>query len=157
MPDDSAEESSAVTRGGPDDFSSILDMYNRWFPEAITQGLPPSDPQTRREWLTGLLDHGENFLVYNEGEVIGHCALLLSKNRDDAEYVIFVGAPHRRKGIGSDLTREALNRAHELGVRQIWLTVEADNLRAIKLYRKFGFVFAGGPIDEWERKMELEI
>ncbi len=42
-----------------------------------------------------------------------------------------------------------------MGLKSIWLTVEALNFRAIKLYKKMGFEFADS--GERERTMILEL
>jgi ribosomal protein S18 acetylase RimI-like enzyme len=46
---------------------------------------------------------------------------------------------HRRKGVGEQLTRALLDRARELGAREMWLEVIVENKPAIALYEKLGF------------------
>ncbi len=46
-------------------------------------------------------------------------------------------------GIGSHLVQALLKWAEEMGMEKISLEVDAENLRAIKLYRKFGFELEG--------------
>ncbi len=46
-------------------------------------------------------------------------------------------------GIGTHLVRAMLNWAEETGIEKFSLEVDAENLRAIKLYRKFGFELEG--------------
>ena len=50
---------------------------------------------------------------------------------------------HRGKGIGEALMRAALAQARSRGLARVELTVRADNVRAIALYRKIGFVDEG--------------
>jgi ribosomal protein S18 acetylase RimI-like enzyme len=130
-------------------------MYDRFTPKAMTQGLPASDDAARFEWVTMLLETGENFLAWQEGSVIGHSSLIVNSRKGDGEYLIFVDQSCRRRGIGTALTRLAVERAHYLKLRSVWLTVEALNFRAIKLYRKMGFVFCD--VCERERTMTLEL
>jgi len=126
-------------------------MYDAFFPKSVSQGLPPSDEGARRQWVHKLLTSGENFLSWSEGKVVGHCALVTDLERGDAEYIIFVDQPYRNRGIGTELTRLALARAKELGLTTLWLTVEAFNFRAVRLYRRAGFQF----VDEGERERTM--
>jgi GNAT superfamily N-acetyltransferase len=140
---------------GPDDFSRVLDMYDSFMPEAVAQGLPPTDKAIRHRWISSLLATGENLAAVREGKVVGHAALLPNLGGLDGEYLIFVGGPHRKRGIASVLTSAAVDLARELGLKSVWLTVESDNFRAIRLYRKMGFEFCDAGLSE--RKMSLRI
>ncbi len=138
-----------------DDLSDLLLMYDTFFPEAVAQGLPPTEPDARLTWLKQLFESGLNFVAIQDGRVIGHAALLLEANREDGEYLIFVGSPFRKRGIATELTQCAVEKALELGLTSMWLTVEADNFRAIELYKKFGFRFCHSGCGE--RKMIAEL
>jgi RimJ/RimL family protein N-acetyltransferase len=129
----------------------LAGMYDEFTPKAVSQGLPPVEQATRRAWIQKLLCSGENFLAYLDGRPIGHCALVVDLARGDAEYIIFVDQPYRNRGIGTVLTAMALDRARELGLSTLWLTVEAFNFRALRLYRRVGFQF----VDEGERERTM--
>jgi ribosomal protein S18 acetylase RimI-like enzyme len=49
----------------------------------------------------------------------------------------------RRRGIGTDLVSVALRRIAESGAEAAWLSVSADNPRAISPYRRLGFEVYG--------------
>jgi RimJ/RimL family protein N-acetyltransferase len=138
-----------------EDRGPLIEMYDNFMPKAVTQGLPPADERARLRWVQGLLDDGENFLAWRRGEVVGHCSLILDQSRADAEYLIFVSNPFRNRGVGTGLTEMAVARARELGLKCVWLTVEALNFRAIKLYKRIGFVFCDS--GERERTMILRL
>jgi RimJ/RimL family protein N-acetyltransferase len=53
--------------------------------------------------------------------------------------------------LGTELTAVAVQKARELGLKRLWLTVEAFNFRAIRVYRKVGFQFC----DEGERERTM--
>lgn len=142
-----------VTYGTLADKSALVLMYERFSPKAITQGLPPIDAAARYEWISKLLETGENFLAWKEGDVVGHSSLIVDRNKGDGEYLIFVEQSCRHRGMGTVLTRLAVERGRDLKLNCIWLTVEALNFRAIKLYRKMGFVFCDA--GERERTMNL--
>lgn len=135
------------------DRPALLAMYDIFSPKALTQGLPPGNDAARLQWVTQLLENGENFLAWSLGAVVGHASLIVDFPRGDCEYLIFVLQSCRHRGMGTELTRLAVERARELKLRTIWLTVEALNFKAIKLYRKMGFVFCDA--GERERTMTL--
>jgi ribosomal protein S18 acetylase RimI-like enzyme len=61
-----------------------------------------------------------------------------------------VTAAYRRQGLGEALLRALLNAAAAAGPRQVWLSVRPDNLPAIRLYEKLGFVSdANAPPGGW--------
>jgi RimJ/RimL family protein N-acetyltransferase len=130
---------------------TLTKMYDEFSPKAVSQGLPPSDEATRRAWVEKLLTTAENFVAWWEGKAIGHCAMVPDLARRDAEYIIFVDQPYRNRGIGTELTAMAVARARELGLSAVWLTVEAFNFRALRLYRRVGFQFT----DEVERERTM--
>lgn len=131
--------------------ATLTKMYDEFSPKAVSQGLPPSDDATRRAWVEKLLTSAENYVAWLEGRVIGHCAMVPDLARRDAEYIIFVDQPYRNRGIGTELTAMAVARVRELGLSVVWLTVEAFNFRALRLYRRVGFQF----VDEGERERTM--
>jgi RimJ/RimL family protein N-acetyltransferase len=131
-----------VREYSPKCFPHLLEMYHGFSPKARFQGMPPKEKDACENWIAGLVDTGENFLAWQEGVVVGHVVMLPDFTRKDAEYLIFVAQNFRGRGIGSALTHAAIERAKELGLERVWLTVETYNLRATALYRKFAFEVA---------------
>lgn len=78
--------------------------------------------------------------------VIGWCDIS-SLNRDVFAHAGVLGMGviegFREQGVGEALMKAALDRAREAGLTRVELTVREDNLRAKKLYEKFGFVVEG--------------
>jgi len=144
-----------IEPGGFRDSPRLLHMYLYDTPIKISQGLPPEGEPACRAWIDGLMRHGVNILARQGERVVGHAALMPDMNYEDAEYLIFICQPYRGQGLGTELTRIALATAREMGLGRIWLTVEGHNFRAIRLYRKFEFIFRddGG----WERMMVLDL
>ncbi|PSQ56011.1 MAG: hypothetical protein BRD23_09930 [Halobacteriales archaeon SW_9_67_25] len=52
---------------------------------------------------------------------------------------IFVHQDYQNAGIGSHLLAAGLDHAREAGVPRVWLSVERQNRRAKRLYRRAGF------------------
>lgn len=61
-----------------------------------------------------------------------------------AEYAIALRYEAQGKGVGTFATRQVLKYAFEtLNLNRIYLNVLVDNINAIKLYEKCGFIFEG--------------
>jgi diamine N-acetyltransferase len=154
MPDKSGE----MVRIGPADAAilpSLMEMYRVFSPKPASQGLPPEDHQTCYEWVRRLFEIGENVLAWRGNNPIGHAALIPDANGRSVEFVIFVHQTYRHLGIGTELTRFTLEKARGLSFDSVWLTVALTNFIAIKLYRKFGFVFCD--TEPYERTMMVRI
>jgi ribosomal protein S18 acetylase RimI-like enzyme len=81
--------------------------------------------------------------VWEEGgQVIGNASLIPYRHNHKKYYLIAnvaVHPNHRQHGIGSALTRAALEHAWQKHVSEIWLHVRDDNPGAIHLYENLGF------------------
>ena len=64
-----------VRRGTIVDFPALEAMFDAFRPEAKDQGLPPSDPEMRRKWISYVLESGENLLAWQGNEVVAHACL----------------------------------------------------------------------------------
>jgi RimJ/RimL family protein N-acetyltransferase len=135
------------------DLSSLLEMYCNFSPKPASQGLPPLDTAVCHNWVKSLLKMGTNFLVWKNGRVIAHTALIPDLNGKSVEFVIFVDQNYRNLGIGTELTRWTLGEAKGLGFQSVWLSVETSNFIAVKLYLNSGFQFCD--MDPCERTMLL--
>ena len=137
------------------DLSCLQDMYKDFFPRPASQGLPPEDPETCAAWACNLIKIGMNLLVWREGKVIGHTAIVPDPGDKSGEFVIFVHQDFRNLGIGTALTRAILEWARKHVYHSVWLTVANTNFIAIKLYKKIGFIFS--EMDAVERTMVIKL
>jgi len=138
-----------------EDFPFLLEMYDHFCPKPASQGLPPEDPETCQNWVKNLFEIGENVLAWKGESIIGHVSLVPDRQGKLCEFVIFVDQDHRNLGIGTELTRFALERANRQGYDSIWLTVNVSNFIAIKLYKKLGFEYYDR--DGSERLMNIKL
>jgi RimJ/RimL family protein N-acetyltransferase len=139
----------------PEDLPSLLEMYRLFFPRPASQGLPPEDPETCNDWVKKLFEIGENLLAWRGDSVIGHAALVPDMKGRSVEFVIFVDQNHRNLGIGTELTRFALEKSRQLAFDSIWLTVNVSNAIAIRLYKKLDFEYCD--MDQSERMMSVKL
>lgn len=93
----------------------------------------------RRAWAEVVADPGWTTLVARrDGRIDGALVLLLWPPHA-ALASIAVHPAHRAHGLGATMVREALFRARAAQARWLSLEVDADNLAAIRLYRREGF------------------
>jgi RimJ/RimL family protein N-acetyltransferase len=139
----------------PEDLPSLLEMYRLFSPRPASQGLPPEDPETCYHWVKKLFEIGENLLAWRGDSVIGHASLVPDMKGRSVEFVIFVDQNHRNLGIGTELTRFALEKSRQLTFDLVWLTVNVSNAIAIRLYKKFAFEYCD--MDQSERMMGVKL
>lgn len=91
-------------------------------------------------------DKNQNYAIVNDDDkYVGTISLknIDMKNRN-AEYAISISASAMGKGISKKATDLLLRYAFdELKLNRIYLCVSADNIRAIKFYEKYGFIYEG--------------
>lgn len=110
--------------------------------------------------FNALQSPGQGFLFYARaaGELVGYGRL--DRGRGEAAglgvVALTVLEAYRRKGLGEALLRRLLGAAVAAGMRQVWLSVRPDNLPALRLYEKLGFVRdAKRPSGRWAIPGEL--
>jgi len=154
---DKQGEAFEVKKCCGEDADRLAEMYETFTPKGRFQGLPPATTGACAGWLRHILDTGENFSASRDHLIIGHAALMPDFGIRDGEYLVFVHQQHRGRGVGTRLTRTALDHARALCLSEIWLSVDAGNFIAIRLYRKFGFCFRDEAGLHAERKMTLNL
>ncbi len=98
-----------------------------------------------REFVVGNLREGDpHFIALVDGGVVGWCDIG-SLHWPAHVGVLGMGvlASHRGQGIGTALIQAALEKARNIGLPRVELTVSEENARAKTLYEKFGFVVEG--------------
>jgi RimJ/RimL family protein N-acetyltransferase len=119
-------------------FEQLVEMYDHFEPKRAAQGLPPTGLDRIISWLDHLQKTGHNLVALYRKQLIGH-AMLCPVNPTRAEFAIFIQQDFRNQGIGTKLTEVMLEFARGKGYRRIWLSVEVNNLAAIRVYKKLGF------------------
>jgi RimJ/RimL family protein N-acetyltransferase len=137
------------------DFEGLREMYDTFEPKGLESGLPPPDDIVRLKWLNYVTSDLFNVLAIHKGQPIGHIALDLSCTPSCPEYMIFIRKGFRNCGIGTTLSVVMKAVAEESGCEKVVVTVRAANTRAIRVFKKVGFVFSGGI--ERDRDMELHL
>jgi mycothiol synthase len=84
------------------------------------------------------------FIAIENKKIIGFCWTKIHHdfvNQDPIGelYVIGVDPDSQANGIGKSVATKALNYLMQKGLNQVMLYVDADNFRALNLYKKLGF------------------
>lgn len=126
----------------------LAEMYERYLPHGEVMGLPPHDPDRRREWLAQLRE-GVNCVAFVGGTLAGHVAMMPEGGR--GELVVFVREEFRRQGIGTAITTRAVEAARSMGLKAVWVLINGTNVAAYRGLCKFGFH------PEWETLHEAQM
>jgi len=114
-------------------------MYGRFEPLGAALGLPPRLEDSRSQWVDSALDHDINAAAFTpRGELAGHC-FLAPGDAGSAEVAVFVHQDSRRKGLGTNLLKTALEWAAAAGIRRVWGLASSDNRAALRLLTNCGF------------------
>jgi ribosomal-protein-alanine N-acetyltransferase len=92
--------------------------------------------KTRRAWVA---EDGPDLLGF---AVAAALSIPEAPAECELEFVL-VPPQARRRGIGGALIEIVVAWAHELGAREIWLEVRKSNVRAVRLYERYGFTITG--------------
>lgn len=109
---------------------------------------PPLTLESEREWYEETRASADSVhwaIETAEGELLGTMELRLADHHSRAEVGIAIQDKARwGQGYGTEALRQVLRYAFdEMGLRRVFLITDEDNLRAIRSYRKCGFVQEG--------------
>jgi len=101
------------------------------------------EPWSKKLWRAELSRSERVYLAAIAGdELVGYAGALLAV--DDAHVTTIVASPdHQRRGIGSRLLLELVERCVSLGATGLTLEVRAANTAAQAMYRQFGMTPVG--------------
>jgi len=115
-----------------------------WFQDAELRELTNTPTVTREkqvEWFAALPAKSD-YLIWGiclGDEPVGACGLK-KVTTQDAEYWGYIGEKSLwGRGLGRQMISFCIDETKKLNLSRVWLTVNANNLRAIALYRKMGF------------------
>jgi ribosomal protein S18 acetylase RimI-like enzyme len=94
--------------------------------------------------LTELRELGENRVLYfleSGPDVVGMVQIIFKRDEENTAHVhgLQVAKDKHRLGYGEHLMRLVEQKVQEAGVRRLTLGVDADNEKALNLYKKLGY------------------
>ncbi len=129
------------------DFQEIENLAFEIIPEFYSDIIPHDDNvffvqkfQTVKA-IQEQLDNGyEYYLIYDNNKPIGYIGLQIDKvNCEMILSKLYILKYSRGKGFGTKAMDLIINRAIELKIGKISLTVNRKNEKTIKLYKRYGF------------------
>ena len=121
----------------------IYQSFQRLIPQLSDQSSPP-----KREDLMMMAASKETFVYLarhpdSEGRIIGSATLAIFQTPTGVHSWIedvVVDKADRRQGVGKALTQACLDKASELGLKEVNLTSRPNRIAANRLYQAMGFV-----------------
>jgi phosphinothricin acetyltransferase len=126
------------------DLETINRIYNHYVDiSTCTYAETPMPSGERHEWFN---EHGDKHpitVAEMDGEVIGWGSLSPFRSRSayrfTVENSIYISHPHQRKGFGSLLLQDLIERARAAGHHTIIAGIDAEQTPSITLHSRFGF------------------
>lgn len=139
-----------------EDTEMLWRMFSTLSENSLSNLAPPFTRERIERW-TSNIDYDKILtivaVVEEKGEqrIVGSASLSFSQreiSRHTAELAIAVHDDFQNMGIGTAMLKHQLGIARTKKLRKIWLLVNADNERAIRIYQKTGFEIEGRLRDE---------
>lgn len=81
-----------------------------------------------------------HFMIILNKKVIGHISLVKRKNNWHETQIIIGEKKYWGEGYGTEAIKQLIKKAKLKRIAKIYLEVRSDNLRAIRAYKKCGFI-----------------
>ena len=138
------------------DRDRLVEMYVNFDPDDRCLGLPPLTREGIEEWIDYLAEEGFGLVAEHDGRIVGHVAVVPTKDNREVELDIFVIKDHQNRGIGQELLRCMIEFCRKAGYEGISLLTTRWNVKAIRIFRKFGFVIQNpNGFDEYVMYLKL--
>ena len=127
------------------DTDKLLDMFSKMSDKALEWGMPPYTRETIDRWVSNIERLIPLVAVFNE-KIVGYAAVFKhthSRERGVSDIGIYLHQDFHGVGLGTAMTETILSIAKQEGLHRIGLHVVEDNVAAVKLYKKLGFVIEG--------------
>ncbi len=129
------------------DRSSQNDLYFRFFqalralPEELTARLTQIDYDREMAFAVFLPPSGAESRLQapTAGEMVGIVHLVMTPDRDSAEFAVIVRSDMKGKGLGYFLMGHVIDYAAQQAVKEIYGHVRRDNAAMLTMSREFGF------------------
>ncbi|MFI0848573.1 GNAT family N-acetyltransferase [Mesorhizobium sp. IMUNJ 23232] len=110
---------------------------------AVEQAVFDADRISRRSWRSFLARPSAVILIAEDGGHVAGCCVILFRAGSDVARLYSIAASPGRSGVGRALLAEAERTSARRGAKIMRLEVRDDNLRAISLYEKSGYISFG--------------
>lgn len=127
---------------------SDIRYFSKWWNDADLRAHTSGDFEHLsnakiRKYFNTILTSEWDFIILSSNKVVGHIALAKRKNGWRETQIIIGEKKDRGKGYGSRAIQLMLRKASKKGIDKIYLEVRPNNIGAIKVYEKCGFLVTG--------------
>lgn len=138
------------------DMEMLWEMFSTLSESSLSNLAPPFTRERIERW-TSSIDYDKILtivaVIEDKGKrrIIGSASLSFSQreiSRHTAELAIAVHDDFQNMGMGTAMLKHQLGIARAKKLRKVWLLVNTDNERAIRIYQKAGFEIEGKLHDE---------
>lgn len=137
-----------IREGVEADLPALTRIYN-WSVEntVATFDLKPFAPEQRRAWFDQFGGEYPLLVCEDAGRPVGYAYYLPYRSKPaysgTKETTIYIDPEYHRKGVGSLLYEELIERARRAGVHVLIAVLGGKNLASEALHKKFGFELVG--------------
>jgi phosphinothricin acetyltransferase len=137
-----------VRKAEVSDLSVITSIYN-WAVENTTAtfDINKQTEEQRKEWFDKHTGKHPLIVALSDGEVAGYCSLSLFREKEaykrTAEVSVYVHPSYQKKGIGTILLSDIIERGKKLGYHAIIAGITSDNDVSMRMHQKAGFKKCG--------------
>lgn len=134
--------------------SDIEDLYLMRTENGVfenTLGYPSERITSTEEFVKNLPKHHHHFVAQVDGRVVGSLGIMVNlhpRRKHSASFGMSVREAYQGQGVGSALMEKMCDLCDNwIQIHRIELGVYEDNIKAVNLYKKFGFVKEGVKVD----------
>jgi L-amino acid N-acyltransferase len=144
----STDGAEGIRVAGLADLATINDIYNHYvFHSTCTYQETAEPMESRRQWFAG---HGARHPVTVaeiNGKIVGWGSLspyhARSAYRNTVENSVYIHHEFQRRGIGSIILKDLIERSRAIGHRAIIAGIDVEQTGSVRLHEKFGFEKVG--------------
>lgn len=130
------------------DLPTINEIHGHYVATSTsTYALEPLSLEARQAWFATRPEIHPVTVIEERGQVVAWGALgvfrTLGGYRTTVENSVYVHPDHVRKGLGSLIIADQIERARKLGLRSIVAVVDSKQSASLAVHRKHGFVDVG--------------
>jgi L-phenylalanine/L-methionine N-acetyltransferase len=128
-----------------DDKNRLLDLFSTMSEKALEWGMPPYTKETIDRWLSNIEKLIPLVAVYEE-QIVGYATIykhVHPRARGVGDMGIYLHQDFHSVGLGTIMSEIVLSIAKNQGYHRIGLHVVEDNIAAVNLYKRLGFIIEG--------------
>ncbi len=135
----------------PDDRNQLLNLFSIMSERALEWGMPPYTEERIDRWMSSI-DRLIPLIAVYHNQIVGYAAIFKHPHPRESgigDMGIYLHQDFHNIGLGTMMSEILLDMAEEQSLHRITLHVVEDNMAAVKLYMKLGFILEGTLVDAY--------